>query len=108
MRFPLAMSSWPSLGAGAGWPSGMSIVYDRNNTKSLTLQGNGSTNITFGGAIYAVSSTINFNGNSCFKIDKGPVVAKSGTGNGTKGCVTVNGTNAGSAGAPPTRLRLTE
>ncbi len=98
----------PTTAPYAGWPAGMSIVYDRNNSKPLSLQGNGSTNITFGGAVYAVASTINFNGNSCFKIDNGPVVANSGTGNGTKGCVTVNGTNAGSAGAPPTRLRLTQ
>ncbi|WP_426244019.1 pilus assembly protein TadG-related protein [Nocardioides sp. LHG3406-4] len=66
---------------------GMTIVYSRSNSNPIILQGNGNTSIT--GKVYAVSSVLDFNGNSCFGFEGGPVVVKSATGNGTKGCVTV-------------------
>jgi hypothetical protein len=96
-------------GAPSGWPSGVAIIYDRDNIQEVGLQGNGETAIT--GAVYAKSSTLNFNGNSCFGFDKGPVIVKSGTGNGTKGCVNLtNAHNVGQTQLPPApdSLQLTK
>jgi hypothetical protein len=86
--------SAPTTGATAG----LAIVYDRNNTMNLGLQGNGDTSIT--GAVYAPNAKLDFNGNSCFGFDQGPVIV---TGviqaNGTKACVKV--ADAADATIPP-------
>lgn len=79
----------------AGWPSGFSIIYDRDNTNELGLQGNGNTNQIIG-TVYAPSSTIAFNGNACFTTQNGPIVAGGMSANGTKGCVQLqNASNVG-------------
>lgn len=84
----------PTTGATAG----LAIVYDRENTSNLGLQGNGDTGIT--GAVYAPKSKLDFNGNSCFGFSQGPVIV---TGviqaNGNKSCVKV--TNAADVTIPP-------
>jgi hypothetical protein len=54
--------------------AGFAIIYDRHNTSSVQLQGNGLARI--GGGVYAASSSLEFNGTSDFFIDGGPVVAK--------------------------------
>lgn len=82
----------------SGATTGLAIVYDRENTKNLGLQGNGDTGIT--GAVYAPKAKLDFNGNSCFGFTQGPVIV---TGviqaNGNKSCVKV--TNANDATIPP-------
>jgi hypothetical protein len=105
--------SAPTTAPLSGWPTGFVIIYDRNNTNSIGLQGNGGIDPVhdFIGGIYAPASTLDFNGEACFKIDKGPVVVKSGTGNGNKGCVTVtNASNVGGTPVPPVagKLKLTK
>lgn len=82
--------SAPTSGANAG----KAIIYDRNNTQDLELQGNGGTSIT--GMVYLKSGTLSFNGNSCFQFSGGPVVAGGVTkANGNKSCVRViNSTDA--------------
>jgi hypothetical protein len=61
----------------------LAIIYDRDNTKPLLLQGNGLSQIT--GAIYAPASNWDYNGTSDLNVVKGPVIVKSMTGNGTTG-----------------------
>ncbi|WP_323097569.1 pilus assembly protein TadG-related protein [Intrasporangium sp. YIM S08009] len=84
-------------GAPAGWPSGFAIIYDRDNTNVFSAQGNGNTTIT--GAIYGKSATIEFNGTSDFHFVGGPIVVKTGTGNGNQGTVYVDST--GNVGGVP-------
>ncbi len=67
---------------------GLAIVYDRTNTNSLGLQGNGSTSLT--GGVYIPNSSLDFNGNSCFGFSQGPIVASSVVkANGNQSCVRI-------------------
>ncbi|WP_457205728.1 pilus assembly protein TadG-related protein [Nocardioides sp. P5_C9_2] len=78
-------------GAPAGWPGGFAIIYDRDNVNDLSIQGNG--NVTITGKVYAPSSKIDFNGNSCLLLDKGTIIAQGVVkANGQKACITL--TNA--------------
>ncbi len=64
----------------------LAIVYGRDNTNDVSLQGNGSTTIT--GTVYAPASLLDFNGNSCFGFSGGPVVVSGvNKANGNKACV---------------------
>jgi Flp pilus assembly protein TadG len=75
----------PTTGTYANY----AVVYDRDNTNSLGLQGNGSTSIT--GLVYAPSSLLEFNGNSCFEFSQGPVIVKGvADANGDKTCITIS------------------
>ncbi|GAA2739330.1 hypothetical protein GCM10009867_34940 [Pedococcus aerophilus] len=71
-----------------GTYAGYSIIYDRTNTQPISLQGNGVTGIS--GIVYAPSSPLDFNGNSCFGFSGGPVVV-SGVqlANGNQSCVKI-------------------
>ncbi len=72
-----------------GVPAGFAIIYDRNNTNNLGLQGNGNTSIT--GILYAPASSLDFNGNSCFGFSGGPIIVNSVVkANGNKSCVTIS------------------
>jgi len=73
----------PSTGVSAGY----AIIYDRDNTNNLGLQGNGATSIS--GVVYAPASILEFNGNSCFGFSGGPIVLNGATTNGQTSCVTV-------------------
>jgi Flp pilus assembly protein TadG len=68
-------------------PAGYAIIYDRDNSNPLELQGNGTTFIT--GAVYAPDSKLDFNGTTCFGFDGGPFIFGSGYTNGNPSCVTV-------------------
>ena len=73
-----------------GVSPGYAIIYDRDNTNNLGLQGNGGTSIT--GVVYAPASKLDFNGNSCFGFSGGPVIVSGVVmANGTKSCVTITG-----------------
>ncbi len=64
------------------------IVYDRNNTSSVQLQGNGDGFMT--GGVYAKRAALEYNGNSCFTITGGPIVVDSVIkANGNKSCVKI-------------------
>ncbi|MGZ4531469.1 MAG: DUF7305 domain-containing protein [Mycobacteriaceae bacterium] len=73
-----------------GTLAGYAIVYARNNTNPLGLQGNGGTSIT--GMVYAPAAALDFNGNSCFGFNGGPVIVYSvQTANGNHSCVNISG-----------------
>jgi hypothetical protein len=66
----------------------VAVIYDRYNTSSIGLQGNGGTSIT--GAVYAPRSDLDFNGNSCFGFRGGPVIVNGVIkANGNKSCVQI-------------------
>jgi hypothetical protein len=71
----------------------VAIVYDRFNAASIGLQGNGGTSVS--GGIYAPSSALDFNGNSCFGFGGGPVIVNGVIkANGNKSCVNVTDPHA--------------
>lgn len=83
----------------------LAIVYARDNTNDVSLQGNGSTSIT--GVVYAPASLLDFNGNSCFGFSQGPVVANGvNKANGTKSCVEIS--NAKDTTVTRTDLHLSQ
>jgi hypothetical protein len=95
--------SAPATGALAG----KAVLYDRNNTQNLSLQGNGGTSIT--GAVYLMSGTLDFNGNSCFGFQNGPVVAHGVTkANGNKSCVQVTSSTDAVVPGRPGEIALSE
>jgi hypothetical protein len=57
-----------------GAKEGFAIIYDRDNPKPITIQGNGTTSIT--GIVYAPASNLDFNGTSDFGFKGGPIIAK--------------------------------
>jgi hypothetical protein len=72
--------------------AGLGIIYDRNNSHGLFLQGNGNSSIT--GAIYAPASNWYYNGTSDLTVTGGPVILKSMTGNGTTGVKIISSNDA--------------
>jgi hypothetical protein len=94
-------------GFPSGWPGGFAIIYDRNNTNTLDLQGNGDSFPDVTGNVYALKSTTSFNGNACFQVSAGAVVIGGVSSVGNKSCLNVlDAKNAGNA--LPQNLRLTK
>lgn len=94
----------PTTSPGFGIPAGMVIIYDRTNTTLLNLQGNGNSSIT--GAVYAVSTQLQFPGNSYFTVTNGPVIVGSLYGNGNTGGVNLNSVNGANIPPPPSGAYL--
>jgi hypothetical protein len=89
------------------WPSGFAIIYARDNTNTLDLQGNGDSFPDVTGNVYALKSTTSFNGNSCFQVSGGAMVIGGVSSVGNKSCLNVlDAKNAGNA--LPQNLRLTK
>lgn len=89
----------------AGALQGLGIVYDRNNTSDLGLQGNGSTSVT--GTVYLRSGALDFNGSSCFVVSRGPVVARDViTASGDKACLTILDSSDAAVPQPPSEVAL--
>ena len=64
------------------------IVYARDNTNPFSIQGNGAMKLV--GAVYLKNSDLDFNGNSCFTFQGGPVVAAGvQLANGNQSCITI-------------------
>jgi Flp pilus assembly protein TadG len=78
---------------------GFAVIYDRNDTSGLSLQGNGYANIT--GTIYAKQSQLQFPGNSCFRVTNGPVIVGSLYGNGNTGCLNLTSVIGANIPIPP-------
>ena len=94
-------------GFPAGWPSGFAIIYARDNTNTLDLQGNGDSFPDVMGNVYALKSITSFNGNSCFQVSGGAVVIGGVSSVGNQSCLNVlDAKNAGNA--LPQNLRLTK
>lgn len=61
-----------NLTSGATGFADYAMIYHRNNPNDIGLQGNGGTSIS--GAVYAPKAKLDFNGNSQFGFNGGPVV----------------------------------
>jgi hypothetical protein len=95
-----ADSPLPVSGAVAGYV----VIYDRNDTSGLNIQGNGTASFT--GAIYAVKALLEFPGTTCVSIVNGPVIVDELYGNGTTGCVNLTNVNGASIPSPPDGVNL--
>lgn len=84
--------------------AGIVIIYDRQNTAPLNLQGNGDSAVT--GAVYALSSQLQFPGNSYFSVTNGPVIVGSLYGNGNTGGVNLLSVTGANLPAPPGGVAL--
>lgn len=84
--------------------AGMAVIYDRNNTQILSLQGNGDSFTT--GAIYAASSEMQFPGNSEFTVTNGPVIIGSMYSNGNKAAMKLTSVGGATIPAPPAGAAL--
>ncbi len=94
-------------GFPAGWPAGFAIIYARDNTNDLSLQGNGDSFPDVTGNVYALKSATSFNGNSCFQTSGGAMVIGGVSSVGNQSCLNVlDAKNAGNA--LPQNLRLTK
>lgn len=94
-------------GFPTGWPSGFAIIYARDNSNTLDLQGNGDSFPDVTGNVYALKSTTSFNGNSCFQVSGGAVVIGGVSSVGDQSCLNVlDAKDAGNA--LPQNLRLTK
>lgn len=85
---------------------GYAIIYDRENTSGLNIQGNGNSYVT--GAIYAPKALLEFPGNSCVTVTNGPIIVGSLYGNGNTGCVDLQSVIGASIPAPPSGASLDE
>jgi hypothetical protein len=91
----------------AGWPSGLALIYARDNTNTLDLQGDGDSFPDVTGNVYALKSTTSFNGNPCFQVRGGAVVIGGVSSVGNQSCLNVlDATNAGNS--LPQNLGLTQ
>ena len=106
--FDLAAPSSPvPSGFPSTWPAGFAIIYARDNTQPLDLQGNGDSFPDVYGNVYALKSVTTFNGNACFQVSGGTVVIGGVDSVGNKSCLNV--LDAKNAGASlPQNLRLTK
>ena len=106
--FNLAAPSSPvPSGFPSTWPAGFAIIYARDNTQPLDLQGNGDSFPDVYGNVYALKSVTTFNGNACFQVSGGTVVIGGVDSVGNKSCLNV--LDAKNAGASlPQNLRLTK
>jgi hypothetical protein len=94
-------------GFPTGWPAGFAIIYARDNTNTLDLQGNGDSFPDVTGNVYALKSATSFNGNSCFQVSGGAMVIGGVSSVGNQSCLNVlDAKNAGNA--LPQNLRLTK
>jgi hypothetical protein len=94
-------------GFPSNWPTGFVIVYARDNTNTLDLQGNGGSTPDLTGNVYALKAVTSFNGNSCFTTSSGAMVIGGVSSVGNQSCLQVlDAKNAGNA--LPQNLRLTK
>lgn len=72
----------------SGTYANLGVIYDRNNTNPISIQGNGVSSL--GGTVYAPKSNLSFNGMSCFPFINGPVVVGGvDFSNGNKACIKI-------------------
>lgn len=84
--------------------AGFVLVYDRNNTSPLPMQGNGST--TYTGTIYAPQAMLTFPGNTDVTVVNGPVIVGSLYSNGTKALLNLTSATGVDIPVPPEAPRL--
>lgn len=86
--------------------NGYLLLYDRDNTAALNLQGNGETFYT--GTIYALRATMEFPGTTAINVTNGPVVIDKLYGNGNKGELRLHAVNSAALPAAPGDVHLFE
>ncbi len=82
----------------------MVVAYDRNNTSPMSLQGNGTSVLT--GNVYAPSSLLDANGNSCHTVNGGAIIVKDIYMNGNPNCLNVTNGVPAVYDLPPSDLHL--
>ena len=91
---PLTTSCSPTCQGGAY--ANLAVVYDRDNTSYLRVQGNGGNTSQITGTVYAPGAELSLNGNSKFIFGQGPIIVggldprPDGNANGTQSGVIVN------------------
>lgn len=66
----------------------LAVIYSRDNTNPFSIQGNG--NMSIQGTVYVKSGALDFNGNSCFQFDQGPIVVNGVIlANGNQSCIEI-------------------
>lgn len=97
-----------ALSSGAAGFTDYAIIYDRANPQpTIGLQGNGGTSIS--GGVYTAKAKLDFNGNSCFGFNGGPVVVLGVIkANGNKSCVNVTNANNVTASTQPGDIALNQ
>jgi hypothetical protein len=90
--------------AGASPISNFVVAYDRNNTRPISLQGNGNSVLT--GDVYAVRSLLDANGNSCHTVQSGSIIVNDIYLNGNPSCLKVQNGNPAVYIRPPSDLHL--
>lgn len=104
--FDATNSNGVNLTAGAPGFGDLAIVYDRNNTRVLNIQGNGETTIT--GTIYALSSLLYANGNSGNQVNSGSIVVNDLYMNGQNSHLVVTNGIDREWRVPPSGLHLSD
>lgn len=84
--------------------SDLVVFYDRTNTSSMTLQGNGASVLS--GDVYAKSSLLYANGTSCHTVSGGAIVVNDIYMNGNNSCLKVANGIPATYELPPSGLRL--
>lgn len=92
------------ISAGSTQMPEMIVAYDRNNTSPMTLQGNGNSELT--GDVYAKSSLVYANGNSCHTVTGGAIIVNDLYMNGTNSCLDINDGDPAIYEVPPSDLHL--
>jgi hypothetical protein len=91
-------------GPTSGPLAGLSIVYDRDNTQTLRLTGNGGAGFT--GTIYGKSVTLEMNGNGCASTFRAAVIVNDLTMAGNPACLVTQYVPSENWEPPPSGLRL--
>lgn len=104
--FDATNSNGVNLTSGAPGFGDLAIVYDRNNTRVLNIQGNGETTIT--GTIYALSSLLYANGNSGNEVSSGSIIVDSLYMNGQNSHLVVTNGIDREWRVPPSGLHLSD
>ncbi|MFC5729797.1 MULTISPECIES: pilus assembly protein TadG-related protein [Nocardioides] len=84
--------------------AGLSIVYDRNNSQTLRLTGNGGAGFT--GTIYGKSATLQMNGNGCASTFRAAIIVNDLTMAGNPSCLVARYVPSENWAPPPGELRL--
>lgn len=93
-------------GPSTGPLKGLSIVYDRENTETFRLTGEGTAGFT--GSVYMKSGNLLINGNGCGNALNSLIIVKDLEFNGNNACLKASYTPGLNADVPPSGLRLSK
>ncbi|MGZ8748154.1 MAG: hypothetical protein ACXWZ2_14345, partial [Mycobacterium sp.] len=90
----------------SGSLKGLSIVYDRGNTSTLRLTGNGSAGMT--GTVYLAAGELQMNGNGCTTTYNSLIVVNDLEMNGNPSCLVSSYSESQNVQLPPSGLHLNQ